>query len=177
MAADLIVFLGPPGAGKSVQSRLLAERGFCRISSGELLRQSPDDAVSVAIASGNLAPTAAAQAVLATALAEVPSQQPVVLDGFPRLLGEAKWLDTEAARLDRVLRQVFFFKLPLEVAGQRLAQRGRDDDQPQALQRKWEEFKDHTMPVIEHYRARGLLSEVDAAASVEAVAAEMELAL
>jgi adenylate kinase len=56
---------------------------------------------------------------------------------------------------------------------ERLSARGRGDDDPQALGQRWQEFEQRTQPVIDYYRQRNLLSEVDGLGTVEAVAGRL----
>ena len=78
----LVVFMGPTGAGKSVQGELLAERyGWVHLSSGTLLRRDPQAAAQMR--DRRLAPAPEVERVVGEALARVPEDRPVVLDGTP----------------------------------------------------------------------------------------------
>lgn len=175
MAGSLIVLLGPPGAGKSVQSTALAQKhGWLRVSSGELLRAQPDQELQAEIAAGNLAPTIKAQAVVQQALESAPREDTIMLDGFPRMISEARWLADYLAGANRQLEVVAYIKLDEHTSKSRLLRRGRSDDEEAAVETKWQEFKTQTLPVIEMYRLAGQLKEIDGGRSVEEVGYQLE---
>ena len=177
MAASLVILLGAPGAGKSVQSRLLAQqRGWVRISTGELLRANPSPELAEILRSGQLAPSSAVQDLLLDRLKAIGTEN-VILDGFPRMLSEAQWLDHNLNQVGLKLTRVVLLTIERSVSLQRLAERGRGDDDPQALQQRWQEFEQRTQPVIAHYRQQDLLSEVDGVGTVEAVAQRLAQAI
>lgn len=173
MASDLIVLLGPPGAGKSLQSKQLAEKhGWQRVSTGELLRASSDAKVQDFLRAGMLAPSELVQDVLAPRLAEIRPEQAIILDGFPRMLDEAHWLKQNLSGRD--LRQVIYLKIDLELSRTRLQQRSRADDTPTAIDKRWQEYQESTEPVLAFYRQLHLLDEVDGSGTPEQVAKHLE---
>jgi adenylate kinase len=173
---QLIVLMGPTGAGKSVQGELLAERnGWVHLSSGTLLRHDPQAAAQMQ--DGRLAPALEVERVVGQALAAVPEDQPVVLDGTPRTWSNVRWLETSLPKLHRQLTAVLLIELDIATSVQRLGLRGRADDVPAAVREKWELFETVTHPVIEHYRELGLLVSVDGRGSIEEVHNEIMSAL
>lgn len=86
----------------------------------------------------------------------------VLIDGFPRAMDQA----LEFERVIGPCHFVVYFKCEPDVLVGRLRRRaetsGRDDDTEDVFRRRLHTFEDKTMPVIEHYRERGLLREVDA---------------
>jgi adenylate kinase len=165
---QLIVFMGATGAGKSVQAdRLAEERDWVHFSTGRLLRS--HSSLSQQLHSGRLMSSEQVQQVLEEAVANVPAETPVILDGFPRLVEQAEWLEQAEQRWSRQLTQVILIDIDEATSGERLASRGRKDDSELAQQRKWEEYQ-RTLPVIDYYRAKGLLVAVDGKGSVDEVA-------
>jgi adenylate kinase len=164
----LICLMGPTGAGKSVQGDLLAEQyGAVHFSSGKLLRRDPHAAAQMV--DGRLVPAAEVEALVGEAIAHVPKEQLVVLDGFPRTRSNVEWLERELPGLDRRLRRVVLIELDIETSLERLGLRGRADDAPEAIRAKYELFENVTRPVVEHYESLGLLSRVDGRGSIEDV--------
>lgn len=172
----LIVLMGPTGAGKSVQGELLAaDFGGTHLSSGKLLREDPQAAAK--LADGRLAPAEEVHRVVGAAMAKVPQDRPVVLDGTPRREADVKWLEEILPKLHRELKCVVLIDLDIETSLQRLGLRGRVDDAPEAVREKWRLFEEVTGPVLRHYRKLGLLVTVDGRGSIEKVHHKMHAAV
>jgi len=164
----LIVLMGPTGAGKSVQGELLAaDLGGTHLSSGKLLRE--DKQAAAKLVDGRLAPADEVQRVVGEAMAKIPEDRPVVLDGTPRTDSDVKWLEVNLPKLKRDLKCVVLIELDIETSMKRLGLRGRADDAPDAVREKWKLFEDVTGPVVEHYRQKGMLVTVDGRGGIEEV--------
>ena len=104
-----------------------------------------------------------------------------VLDGFPRTLAQAEALDTMLAALGRRLALALEFHVPDDVAVERLTGRARKesraDDTPEVVRHRLDVFRRQTEPVLEHYRAHGILVAVHAERAVDEVTAEVQQAL
>jgi adenylate kinase len=92
-----------------------------------------------------------------------------VLDGYPRTLAQAQ-------ALDRVLEQhglpptaAVLLRVDDEEIVRRLSGRQRQDDSAETVRRRLQEFHHLTVPIAEHYRARGILHEVPGVGGVEEV--------
>jgi len=160
--------MGATGAGKSAQSDLLeAELGWKHISSGRLLRRSPQ--FSGLLTTGQLAPAAAVQSLVGEALASVNASDTVILDGFPRTIEDIAWLDSFIAATGISLEAVVLLKVDRETSLHRLHGRKRSDDTAAALEEKWREFDIETTPVLNHYSEQGLLVTLDANGTIQQV--------
>ena len=99
-AAPVVILLGPPGAGKGTQARVLEEDfGLIQLSTGDLLRaavaagtEAGKRAKSV-MEAGQLVPDALVLAVLKDRMAQPDVARGIILDGFPRTAGQAADLD------------------------------------------------------------------------------------
>jgi adenylate kinase len=168
--AELIVLMGPTGAGKSVQGDLLAsELGGVHLSSGNLLRENKHAAAL--IASGALAPAAEVEEIVGKAVDTVRPEQPIILDGFPRTMSNMRWLDEELPGHKRQLKAVVVIELDFETIKQRLGLRDRADDAPDAVRAKWDLYHEKTHEVIEHYEQMGLVKRVDGRGTIAEVQA------
>jgi adenylate kinase len=168
--------MGPTGAGKSVQGDLLAQsHGWVHLSSGKLLRE--DSKAKAHMVEGRLAPPAEVHRVVGEAMAKVPADQMVVLDGTPRTQSDLDWMAGNLPGLHRRLTMAILIELDIATSMKRLGLRGRADDAPEAVREKWKLFEDITGPIVEHYRQLGLLRVVNGRGSIEEVHQEIESVL
>ncbi|NCS83089.1 AAA family ATPase, partial [Candidatus Saccharibacteria bacterium] len=89
----MILFFGPSGAGKSVQGQFLAARqGWRWLSAGQLLRDTRDQEVLRSQHEGKLVTSDKVNQIISDALNRATNIDQIILDGFPRMLDQAKWL-------------------------------------------------------------------------------------
>jgi adenylate kinase len=183
-----ILLLGPQGAGKGTQGKLLAaEYGVPHIATGDMLRAAIAEGTELGrraeplLNSGQLVPDEIMIGLIRERLDAEDTFGGFVLDGFPRTTVQAEALDAMLEEIDRPLSVVFEFRLPEEVCVERLQRRaeeeGRADDTPEAIRRRLELYREQTEPLVEYYRVRGNLVGVRADRSVQEVFAEIQRAL
>ena len=183
MTKQRLLFLGPPGAGKGTQAQQLASRrGLLHLSTGDLLRAevaagTPLGAEAQAVmARGELVSDALVLAIVRSRL-EHHSSGGWLLDGFPRNLTQAEALGSLLNELGQPIVLVVLMELDDALLMQRLLGRGRDDDNAAVIRHRLEVYRQQTAPLIAYYRERGLLEAVDAAGSVDDIAARIEALL
>ena len=100
-----------------------------------------------------------------------------LLDGFPRSVEQAKEARRMAEHTGASPDAVIYLDVPREELKRRILARaeteGRSDDNEQTVENRLRVFDEATHPLIEYYRERGLLHEVDAAQDPDAVMAEI----
>jgi adenylate kinase len=130
------------------------------------------------LAAGELVPDDLTVALIEERLVEDDAAAGFVLDGFPRNLAQASALDAMLAEIERPLDAVLYFDLSDEIAKERMLNRAaeerRVDDAPDVIARRLAIYHEQTAPVVEHYRATGLLVPLHAERTVNEVWAEIQ---
>jgi adenylate kinase len=127
--SQVIILLGPPGSGKGTQStRVSSELQIPAISTGEMLRRecqsgSPlGDTVKSVLASGQLVNDDLVNQVVASRLGNCDCDPGCILDGYPRTIFQARFLDTLLHSLHKRPPIVFDFEIS---SGEIVARIGR----------------------------------------------------
>lgn len=175
----VLIFLGPPGAGKGTQAARLAEHfGLKKISTGDILRdhvkRGTDLGRQVApiMARGDLVPDDLILAIIREEIEKLPAAR-IIFDGFPRTLPQAEALEALLRDLGLATDAVVLLDVPTEelVArlGKRAREEGRADDTEEAIRRRLEVYARQTAPLIDYYAGRGVLLRIEGVGEVEAV--------
>lgn len=182
------LFLAPPGAGKGTQGpRLAALHGVDYIATGDMLRQHVVEQTPIGLAvqsimsTGELVPDELVVEMVLERLTSPVRLAGFVLDGFPRTLTQARaaydWGRGQASTFHAVLCLV----VPDEELIRRVIERQKDgersDDGLDTFRHRLDVYAAETRPLIEYYRERGILIEVDGIGSVDEVSARLDAAL
>ncbi|MCX6650324.1 MAG: adenylate kinase [Methanomassiliicoccales archaeon] len=195
-----IVLLGPPGSGKGTQTeRLVAEFGFTKISTGDLLREAVRNGTPLGkeakgyMDAGKLVPDDLVIGLIKEKLKGLKGA--VLLDGFPRSLEQAKALDKFFH-----VEMAVDLEVDQEVLIKRLTERRsckacnavfhlefnppkkkgicdkcggelyqRSDDTEKIVRERFTTYTERTAPLTEHYRKKGVLKSVDGMGSIDDV--------
>ncbi len=177
-----IIIFGPPGAGKGTQAqKLVSDRGFVQLSTGDMLRAAKASGselgkkVASILESGALVSDDIVIALIDEQLTKHKGAAGFIFDGFPRTLPQAQALDALlAARdmtLDRVIRLVVDQDALLERIGKRFEEQGRADDNPETFKVRLEAYHQQTAPLVAFYDDKGLVCEVNGMQDIDAVGA------
>ena len=97
-----VLLLGAPGVGKGTQAKLLMEEfSIPQISTGDILRANREQHTPLGMlaeelmAKGQLVPDDLVNQMVSERLAQPDTEHGYILDGFPRTLNQAEWLDTK----------------------------------------------------------------------------------
>ena len=202
-----IVFLGPPGAGKGTQAKILIERyGIPQISTGDMLREHRAKGTELGkkaqeyMDKGQLVPDEIILGMVKERLSQPDCQKGFILDGFPRTVAQAEALDKLLSemgkKLDFALALIVLDDLLVErltgrrtckncgmmyhikykppkvegkcdVCGGELYQ--RPDDNEETVRNRLKVYHEQTAPLIEYYKNKGILREIDGSKSIEEI--------
>lgn len=169
-----LLFIGPPGAGKGTQAERVADRlGIPHVSTGEMFRHHVGEGtdlgrqVKAIMDAGDYVPDSITVAMLEERISRPDARDGFILDGFPRTPAQVSSLDDliGADGLDRVV----LFQVDEDALTERMLARGRDDDTEDTIRNRFKLYQDQTEPLIEVYRERGVVVEVDGMGEIEEV--------
>lgn len=201
-----LVLLGKPGAGKGTQGEFLSkELGIPRIVMSDLLKREVDSGSELGsiikgyMSEGKLVPDEIVYTVLERGIERL---RDFILDGFPRNLEQAEWLDSFLSSRNMELDAVIYFDVSDLIVLRRMMGRlvcercgrtynifydppedirkcscggrlyQRVDDCYDKILRRLDVFREETEPLLEYYRRKGKLISIDASRSIEDVREE-----
>ncbi len=176
--------MGPPGAGKGTQAKLLTDdRGVPQISTGDLLREAVEaktalgERAKACMDEGVLVPDEVILGCVEERLGRPDCGRGYILDGFPRNLAQAKALEKVLRSRGETLEGVLRLVVSEEEILQRVAGRGRSDDNPETMRRRLEVYRQETAPLIEYYGKKGKIKEVSGEGDITEVLDRLRSAL
>ena len=153
----MIILTGVAGAGKSMQGKILAdEHGYAWISTGEILRVLVTGKRRQEMLQGKLLSDIEMVMILDKVFDLIDAKQEFILDGFPRTIPQADWLLDQVHRERFRLSAVINLDASEEVVKGRLLNRGRQDDNEDAISKRFEEYRAVTLPILEHFKEEGV---------------------
>ncbi|MCY7324130.1 MAG: adenylate kinase [Phormidesmis sp. CAN_BIN36] len=175
-----LIFLGPPGAGKGTQAKLLAEsHNIPHISTGDILRAAVSRQTLLGIKAqgymdrGELVPDQLVTDLIRERLGQPDAQLGWILDGYPRTVVQADSLDGLLTGLNQGCDRTINFDVPDEALIERMLNRGRKDDNEDVIRRRLEVYREQTAPLIDYYQVREKLTTIDGNQSTEEVAEQL----
>jgi adenylate kinase len=191
MTRKRIALLGPPGAGKGTQAKLISDKtGLCHLSTGDILRDEVAQGTEIGRAAklhmdrGDLVPD---KLIIDMIHERIAKTDGFILDGFPRTVAQAEALlkitpldlminitlsraevikrlssrrvCRECGKIYNLLFNPPKIKTRCDTCGGELFQ--RDDDRPEVVDNRYDVYMQATAPLVDFYRERGLLREVD----------------
>ena len=183
-----LLIMGPPGAGKGTQATYVADHfSIPAISTGDIFRANVSRGTPLGVEAkkymdaGDYVPDEVTNAMVRDRIAEPDAEGGFLLDGYPRTVAQVEELDGMIADTGHRLDAVVVLTVDQEVLVQRLLQRaqteGRADDTEDVVRRRQEVYADQTAPLIDVYRERGVLVEVDGLGEVAEVTERIFAAL
>jgi adenylate kinase len=195
-----IVILGPQGSGKGTQADLLSRHfKIPHIDVGQLLREHIarktefGKKIEAPMRKGELLPHEVVDAVVEERIENPDCKNGFIIDGYPRELGEAEFLDSingldavvvleipDELAVERISKRrvcvgcdVPLYGLPEDI-GKKCAACGgilkqREDDKPEAVRKRLEVYHEETEPLIDYYKPRDIVRRIDGQGEVRDV--------
>lgn len=187
-AGARLLIVGPPGAGKGTQAKLIAATfGIPAISTGDIFRDNIKNGTELGkqvqsiVSTGAYVPDSLTNEIVRDRLLQDDAASGFLLDGYPRTTEQVTELDRILDEAGTSLDAVVLLVADTDEVVQRLLKRavdqGREDDTEDVIRHRQDVFHEQTEPVIALYRERGLVADVDGLGSVEDVATRVTAAL
>lgn len=179
-----IILMGPPGAGKGTQAKVIAARlGIPAISTGDIFRANVSQETPLGLEAkrymdrGDYVPDEITNAMVRDRVNEDDARRGFLLDGYPRTLAQVAELDAMLADQGNEIDNVVVLTVDQDEIVQRLLKRaeteGRTDDTEEVIRHRQNVYGEQTAPLISVYADRGLVREVDGIGSVDEVTARV----
>jgi adenylate kinase len=146
--ARIVILVGPPGSGKTVQAEYLRKRfqvpviSMAQILQSEVNKKSAlGKALKVSLASGDLVGDETANELMKTRLLNTDTRRGFILDGYPASEGQARALDMFIADQSFAKPVIIVLDVPDEVVRERMLRRRRVDDTPTNIDRRLAEYR------------------------------------
>jgi adenylate kinase len=211
----ILVLLGPPGAGKGTQAKLLAaEYRIPHVSTGDMFRDHKargtdiGKKIQAVMDAGGLVTDDITNAMVDERLARPDVAPGLILDGYPRTTAQAEHLERVLQSSGRRVDGVVSYEISTELVVDRIGGRRscpkcgavyhvsanpplragscdrdgaalvhRDDDKPENVKKRMQEYAEKTRPLKRFYEERGLTREIDGVGATDAILAATKAAL
>ena len=211
----ILILLGPPGAGKGTQAKLLAQAyGIPHISTGDMFRDHKargtelGKKIQAIMDAGELVTDEITNALVKDRLARPDVAKGFILDGYPRTIAQAEYLEKLLQSMGQSVDRVVSYEVAEELVVERISGRRscpkcgavfhvsanpprrtgfcdkdgtalvqRDDDKPENVKKRMQEYADKTWPLKRFYQERGKVAEVEGVGTPEGILAATQLAL
>jgi adenylate kinase len=206
----ILILLGPPGAGKGTQAKLLSvDLAVPHISTGDMFRDHKargteiGKKVQAIMDGGGLVTDDVTNAMVKERLSRPDVAPGFILDGYPRTVPQAEYLDQILASMGRSITRVLSYEVAEEILVDRMSGRRtcakcgavyhvvqnpprktgtcdrdgtalvqRDDDRPESIRKRLQEYGSKTEPLKRYYREKKLVAEIEGVGSPDGILAE-----
>lgn len=186
-SSEVVLLMGPPGAGKGTQAtRVAVARGLTKLSTGDMLRAHVGAGTELGnrakaiMEAGDLVPDDVIVGMVASEV-EAADQVRFLFDGFPRTARQAAALDALLAEHDTAVTAAVALDVPDDELVRRMLQRaheeGRSDDNEDTIRNRMAVYHEQTRPLLDYYAGQGKLVRVDGVGSFDVITARIHEAL
>jgi adenylate kinase len=175
-----LILMGPPGAGKGTQARVVADHfAIPAISTGDIFRANVSQGTPLGkkaqeyMDAGEYVPDEVTNLMVRARIDEPDAAPGFLLDGYPRTLAQVEELDGMIQHTGHRLDAAVVLTVDPDEIVERLLHRaqtdGRTDDTEEVVRRRQEVYVEQTEPLIGVYRERGIVHEIDGMGPVDEV--------
>ena len=182
-----IIIYGPEGSGKSTQCQLLAEKlKVTKLGSGDLVRKYAKEDKGIigkicrdGLQKGHYIADSEMFVMWKQRLKESDVDKGFVIEGFPRNMTQALFLDDKLSKYKKEATMVIYLKVREKISVERMLKRGRRNpdgslaDSPENIRERLRRYKLEEKDVLEFYREKGVLKEIDGERSIEEIHQEI----
>ena len=158
----ILIFFGPPGAGKGTQASLVAKKlNILHLSTGDILRKKllDNDTLSLRLKeimdSGNLVSDEILNEIVASRLSLQDCKKGFILDGYPRTISQKNFLETYLEKNNLKISYIFDLKVEGDVIIKRIKSRSdienRQDDKEEVIKTRISKYIDETKPLSDYF--------------------------
>ena len=171
----VILFVGPPGCGKGTQSKILSqETGFLHVSTGEILRNSENPEIKDMMKTGHLLPDKIVANELEEFIKLNVDSKGFIFDGYPRNLDQDEFFEKICSQNGLEIANIFYLNVPEEELKKRIEERSKtsgraDDSDPKAFEKRMEEYREKTLPMIKKLKKSKSFYEIDGKQELEEI--------
>ena len=206
-----IILFGPPGAGKGTQAqRLVDNHNYFQISTGDLLRNEAKKKtdlgieIETLISKGDFVSDEIVNKLLKSSISELDENQPIIFDGYPRTISQAKNLKNILSKFDRQIDYIISLQVSREIIEKRIIGRltcekcnttlneyfdkdkikdlqcngkylvKRKDDNLETLLNRYDKYMETTKPVLDFMSKESHIDEVDGSLKIEEIKGKIE---
>jgi adenylate kinase len=173
-----MILMGPPGAGKGTQAKVVADHfGVPAISTGDIFRSNVSRGTPLGkkaqeyMDAGEYVPDEVTNLMVRARIDEPDAEPGFLLDGYPRTVAQVEELDGMIRFTGHQLDAVVVLTVDAEAIVARLLHRaqveGRTDDTEEVIRRRMEVYGEQTEPLIDVYRSRGIVHQIDGMGEVD----------
>jgi adenylate kinase len=179
-----LIFIGAPGSGKGTQAQILVQRfQIPHISTGDILRAAVQDQTDLGLQAksymdaGDLVPDTLILDLIRDRLTQADASKGWILDGFPRNVAQAEFLDKLLAEIGHQDYVALELSVPDDRLVERLLLRGRADDNEETIRHRLQIYHQKTSPLTAFYQQQQRLRQVDGDRELELVSKDLQAVL
>ena len=175
---NFLIF-GPPGSGKGTYSKVLAEKlNLEHLSTGDIIRDEIKKDTEFGrmakglIDAGNFVPDKHIIQIVVEKLTKMENKDGFVLDGFPRTVQQAKFIDKFLFERRTPIKALLNLRVSKPILFERISKRAKiegrpDDADNKVIHARLNKYENETLPVLNYFETRGKIININSDQSID----------